>query len=283
MDLFITEEEKESLTRYVGWKQFNDKNDYNILNRCLNYQNINSFLRYLETGSFDENFIDIHIKEMVQTIKNLISLSCKYGATHQIDNCLYRVDESRNIQEIYKEKSLITLSSFSLSNSEINNFAFLKQEPEIMMVQSNSGFIPHIDVNNILKTDSVGFFEDEKEILLSPYLKVVFQNSNEFSAYDEFEYQSLKSRINDALGKNLKIHLIKGFEIATPPQIDLPKDISMFLDDFIKEYRSCKNQNQESDNLKQYRLQLSGMFKTYLHSLYYESLLKSLNEMLKTK
>lgn len=162
------------------------------------YVNINTFFnininssseinKFLETEGryFPEIYSGKDLKVLFDVIETLFRVACKYGSTHSIPRCLYREENNatemaeafRDNNNRTREWAANSFKSCSTSRSETDVFVHAKSYK--LSIETNSYIkvydrISFIGVNNILGSNQ--FFGDEKEIILPPFIVMMFRN-----------------------------------------------------------------------------------------------------------
>ena len=142
----------------------------------LNNENINAFLNFLNNPVSNDFYrkIDISFFDgIIDMIKALIDISCKY-ALNNPDSCiLYRVENKYNIDSLYNGflGSFRSTSYKSFDSGELDCFM---NENSINTVYKFDGFCPRIDVDRLISSR----MGDEKEVLFPPFLDCYFDDNN---------------------------------------------------------------------------------------------------------
>ena len=164
--------------------------------KYLDYEEINKFLRYLFDSKDDGigvYFNSAKVIGMIEGIKNLYSLSCKYGLSHDIPPKIYRQDyHYRNILSHKDIKSNIWIAesflSFSKKLEETEQFKAAEHSKLVIATVEDANMqprrIPFIDVTDILGKDEY-YDRDEMEILIPPFTITEF-SSHSVGENDEY-------------------------------------------------------------------------------------------------
>lgn len=249
--LDITEEELESLRYYTSRKRAG------ILD-MREYGPTNDFLRKINRGiksSLPSMFRSAEeFENYLEHIDNLLSLSCKYGATHEIPVILFRGYngasriKSESKMTRYGENSWMSDQFLSCSRSEGETRTF--SELETMVISTSDGYasmkqIPFIDVNNLLGSSQ--FYGDEKEILIPPFVEIMFRN---------MEFTRTKTYYDLDLMPWIKRH------------DDVSLESEQLTDEDIKRYYelSCEYFKNENKGVSEELDILTRKIKTFLHN-----------------
>lgn len=173
-EMYLTPNEVSVLKIYKGSENLDDLKNigvdiqpYEIIDsEKFNNKGINYFCMFLENPSYElasKIGTFSHIRIIINEIKTLIDVMCKYGLQEgPMHNKIYRYEDNKSI--VSPTGLLNSFKSFSKIEGGVKHF---KRDGRTLIETSLIGCYPHFYMEQI----PFGNIEGESEILLPPYIK----------------------------------------------------------------------------------------------------------------
>ncbi len=231
---------------------------YNVIHSSLTYKNINLFMNFLANPS-NELLTKIevdYIDKMVEDLKTLIDISCKYALNEgEIGERLYRYEDGRNLDG-YMNGQLSSLKSTSIKPSTIK-FDFGKGSTVPLVFKAPS-FCPYIGIDNILNNvskQSLFGFDNEAEYILPPYVDCILTDKYEYDSFHTDKYRI--------------VHINGDYSDANPDKMmESYRDYSQYKNFYADLFNRDKSMGIVSEKLKLATRSINEYLKQYARCQY---------------